>query len=79
MANRKRARVNFQMWAIYERPSDAPQHFVVRRWEIVGDQPEPREASKHDSLEEARAAVPRGLQHINRYPNDDPKIVETWI
>ena len=32
-----------------------------------------------DSLEQARAAIPRGLQRLDRLADDDPVIVETWI
>lgn len=78
---KKTTRRNLNLWTIYEHPRDAPEHFVLRRWEIVGDPPapEPREASKHDTLAQARAAVPLGLIRMARDEKDDLAIVETYI
>lgn len=77
--NKKTTRKHLNLWTIYEHPRDAPEHYVLRRWEIIVDQPEPREASRHATLEEARAAVPLGLIRMARYEQDDPTIVETYI
>ena len=79
MSNRKMVRKNLNLWTIYDHPSDAPKHFVLRRWEIVGDQLMPREATKHDSLVDARIAVPKGLIRMERDEKDDATIVETYI
>lgn len=67
-------------YVIYERPRDAPEHFVVRRWLIVGGaEPIPREHTLHATLEDARKAIPPGLIRFVRFPDDDPAIVEVWI
>jgi hypothetical protein len=69
------------VWVVYEKPSDYPDDFVVRRqsatagkvvadrdpWAVVG------------SLEAARGLLPPGLVRLDRHPSDDPNIVETWI
>lgn len=65
-----------KIWTIYNYPSDYPDKFVVRLWE--GELPT-AEFSLHDTLEEARAAVPPGLVCLQRFDNDDPVIVETWL
>lgn len=64
------------VWAIYENPSDHPGKFVVRRW--VGLTPD-LEAKVCDTLAEARTAMPAGLFRMNRFPHDDPVVVEAWI
>lgn len=64
----------FVAWAIYDHPSDYPNHFVVRRWEWMT----PDEGCQlYDTLEDARAAIPPGLVCI--VGNSDPVIIETWI
>lgn len=67
------------LWTIYDHPSDAPNHFVLRRFEIIDGQPLPREASRHATLEEAREQVPLGLIRMVRDERDDPTVVETYL
>lgn len=68
------------MWTIYEKPKDWPVGWVTRRWEIgPGDNLEAMEAVYCTTLDDARRCVPPGLYRLDRDPNDDPKIVETWI
>lgn len=68
------------MYTIYEHPRDFPNGFVVRRWTVTGA-PEPvrGEATYHASIGEARRAVPQGLTLIPRSPDDDPKVLESWL
>lgn len=69
------------MWTVYQSPSDYPGRFVVRRCEVA------RGVITHDAtplavvdtLEAARAAVPRGLACMHRHPEDQPQIVEVWL
>lgn len=50
--------------------------YLVRRW----DRDVPKDVLyAGDSLEEARALIPRGLTMLPRNPKDDPVILETWI
>lgn len=71
------------LWVIYEHPKDFPDHYVVRRWQLLGDVCAPKmdiEGSPALTLEEARAFVPNGASCIGRDPyNDDPVIKEVWI
>lgn len=69
----------FTLFTIYERPKDYPEHFVVRRWTVEGSKEKAHECRLADSLEEARKLVPPFLTRMNRFPEDDPCIVETWI
>lgn len=68
-------------WTIYDSPTDYPDQFVVRRWDVPegGGGPVPGEAVAVSSLEEARASIPDGRFNLHRAPGDDPTIVETWL
>lgn len=70
-----------EFWTIYERPSDHPDKFVVRRCEVKAPGLIVHDAhcTTHDTLEAARAAVPPGLYNLGRQPGDDPVIKETWL
>lgn len=67
------------IWTIYDRPSDYPHHFVVRRWNIADPEMPSDFQALADSLEDARALIPKGLVRINRNPGDDERIVESWL
>jgi hypothetical protein len=69
------------MFVIYEMPTDHPDKFVVREWQIVYGDPQPGCFWLLDSLTAARAkAVEQGaLSCIRRDASDDSKIVETWL
>jgi hypothetical protein len=67
---------DLSLYTIY----DEPFGFVVRRWEITKQGAIPdTEARFAMTLEEARALIPPGMYCLERVPEDDPKIVETWI
>ena len=68
------------MWVVYERPRDYPTSYVVRRHSItdVGSYAT-SDHSVHATLEEARAAVPPWTARLERDPNDEPQILESWI
>lgn len=70
-------------YAVYKKPADFPNSFVVRKWFIDPGSSEPRPSQKcftvAPTLERARAVIPAGMTRIDRFPNDDPVIVEVWI
>jgi hypothetical protein len=69
------------MFVIYERPSDYPTRYVVRKW-IVTNAPDPIPAdyfTLHNTLEEARATIPAWMVCIVRSPKDVPCIVESYV
>lgn len=70
------------MWTVYEHPADAPGAYVARRWELVAGQP-PRatgDTVTGVTLDVVRWPLERmGLFRIERAPEDDPCIVETWL
>ena len=69
------------MWVVYEHPADFPDKYVVRRWTIMSNAPPLASADRslHDTLDEAREAMPRGLYNLKRLVGDDPAIKEVWI
>jgi hypothetical protein len=69
-----------EIWTIYEKPSDWPVGWVTRCFKILpGGKSEPGEAFFCMTLEDARKCVPPTLYRMERAPEDDPVIVETWI
>lgn len=62
--------------AVYQRPSDYPEHFVARVWDL--DRPT-QIVMICKTLDELRAAQPPEMTEIKRWKEDDPAIVETWV
>lgn len=65
-----------ELWTVYDSPNDLPGRFVARKWLL--DQPT-SELLQDKTLDELRVKLPPGLTRLERSPQDDPKIVETWI
>lgn len=71
------------MWVIYDHPVDYPDHYVARRFCIershAGARGLPLSVIS-DDLEAIRAVMVRiGLTCLSRSPEDDAKIIESWI
>ncbi len=64
------------IWTIYDSPSDYPGKVVVRLF--MNDTPT-KTGYVADSLATARAFIPQGLVRMERHPEDDPTILETWF
>lgn len=69
------------LYTIYDHPKDYPDNFVVRAFILAADgkQYASKECKLATTLEEARKFVPPDKVLTQRYANDDPVIVETWI
>jgi hypothetical protein len=68
-----------EQWVVYWSPSDFPDQYVVRRWEIGRGWMRPTDdAQAFDMLEEARLVVPEGMVNLGRSGPDDPTVVEVW-
>ena len=65
-----------ELWTVYDSPIDLPGHFVARKWLL--DKPT-NELLLDRTLEGLRGKLPEGLTRLERSPQDDPQIVETWI
>lgn len=68
-------------WTIYCRPPDFPHHYVVHQWWVTdeGRIPSRDLAVLCDTLEAAREQIPVGCMRVEREPEDDVTIVETWL
>ena len=68
------------MWVLYERPDDAPDSWVLRRWVIEFGQESPREAFAAPDPEPFRQwMIDEGRTCFPRFQEDDPCIVEVWM
>lgn len=72
-----------EQWVIYARPTDHPEHFVVRRWRVGANRIEalPQFWLGPD-IEAARQVVLANYPdayRLDRSPDDDPCIAEVWI
>jgi hypothetical protein len=70
------------IWIIYDHPSDFPDSFVARRWEIRDEGVPTAEVLRADHLWTLqRYLASRGLVPLSHsiLPEDDPVIVEVWI
>ena len=65
-----------ELWTVYDSPIDLPGRFVARKWLL--DQPTD-ELLQDKTLDGLRKKLPKGLMRMERSPQDDPKIVETWF
>jgi hypothetical protein len=70
-----------QMWTVYDHPRDFPNSYVARCFDVDGSGPRATDnimvSPSLDALRDMLAA--RGLTALCRSPEDDPKIVETWL
>ena len=65
-----------ELWTVYDSPIDLPGRFVARKWML--DRPTD-ELLQDKTLDGLRQKLPQGLVRLERSPQDDPKIVETWV
>lgn len=69
------------LWTVYDHPLDYPDHYVVRPFMVVDGTVTPGDSSYlYRDLDLAREWLHRmGLFRLERSPEDDPTIVETWV
>lgn len=70
------------MWVIYDHPKDFPHKYVARKWLIgPGEMTPTGNIMLTNDLETLRESLSVGLGRtcIARSPEDDGKIVETWV
>lgn len=71
------------MWVVYEHPTDYPEKYIARRWEIDGSTPDGTRtdeviiADKLDRLQFSMSQ--KGIKWIPRVPGDEPHIVGVWL
>jgi len=70
------------VWVVYDHPRDFPDLYIVRRQTAQQDGTIANDvkAFGFQELERARAWLElQGLTRLERHPDDDPVILETWI
>lgn len=69
------------MWTLYDHPTDMPELYVARKFEIDSSGAHPTDdVIGFESIYVLRITLARrGLTCIARSPRDDPKIIESWI
>jgi hypothetical protein len=67
-----------EIFTVYFDPSDFPGMYVVRR-HVTGVGPDAEPLIVTDTLQIARNAIPAYLVPMDRHPQDDPCILETWL
>jgi hypothetical protein len=70
------------IWVIYDHPADFPDWFIVRRQAPRADGTIELDARAYGfaDLENARTwLAQQGLTRLDRFPDDDSVIVETWL
>lgn len=68
------------MFVIYDSPADAPGQYVARLWWTLPENVATNftiRAKDHDAIQDAMERC--GLVKLMRHPDDDPKIMETWL
>jgi hypothetical protein len=68
-----------RIFTVYKSPRDYEGQFVVRERDVTAGNVEVGSARTAATLEEARALIPKGADRIDRSPDDDPTIVESWM
>lgn len=73
--------MNLPMWTIYDHPKDYPHVFVARRWLVDAKGGRATDLVLiDDDLGRLRLEMERrGLIRLDRHPEDDPVILETWV
>jgi hypothetical protein len=69
------------IWVVFGTGTrDFPGVFVCRRNEIgPGTVTITEDHFTGDSLDDIRRQLPPGLHRMDRHPEDDPNIIETWL
>ncbi len=65
------------LWTVYDHPNDYPEHFVARRFVLNQPTTDVLLSDTVDGLREL--FVEKGLIRLERFEQDDPKIVEVWV
>lgn len=68
------------MFTVYDHPRDQPDVYVARLWLTLPKAEPTNLILSHPEIEAIRAELRGlGLTRLMRRPEDDPKIMETWL
>lgn len=68
-----------EIWTVYAHPRDYPDKFVARKCLVATTVQLTHDMFVADTLAEIRSLLPPGLMRLDRFPEDDPVIVEVWL
>ena len=75
--------MKMDQWVVYDHPTDYPDEYIARRWEINKDGiTATDEVIASRELKYVREIIHLrmpGAVRLDRFPMDDPKILEVWI
>lgn len=71
--------MSLTIYTVYKHPTDYPNNYVVRSFEIKPNESIPKEVKLADTLESARGLIPSDCVLLARHPDDDSTIVESWL
>lgn len=74
--NRIQKEAKLPIICVYKQPSDYPEKYVARLWDINVPTSVIATAA---TLEEIRQKIPAHMARMNRCEQDDPAIVEIWL
>jgi len=68
------------IWTVYDHPPDYPEHFVARKFNVSAAGAVPCGTLViSTNLEDLQdELVAHGLSRLERSPQDDPKVLESW-
>lgn len=73
---------DLSLWTVYDHPRDFPDHFVARRFSMRSGKPT-SDVLTAPTLALLRKLLQDGVDYrltrLERAPDDDPVIVETWL
>ena len=80
-ANRRAAKKGvLSMWTVYDKPKDHPTEFVARRFDCTAQGPLATLDAWVGPLELIRETLSQaGLICMQRHPDDEQHIIETWL
>ena len=71
-----------EIWVVYDHPRDHPDFYIVRRQVATNTgaiQLDGQSVGFRDLATAQAWLQEKGLTRLDRYPDDDPVILETWL
>jgi hypothetical protein len=73
--------ISLPMWVLYDHPADMPEHFVLRLWDGMTNIPTAYvfTSKTMEGITAQLEVVPGRFHHLERYEDDDPKILGVFL
>jgi hypothetical protein len=81
MSARSEEKGVLSLWTVYDKPSDVPGRYVAQRFELrpLGKQPTLDVLIAEDLADMRKALEDAGFVKLDRHPNDEAEIIESWV